>query len=303
MGLSAEGGRDLRGPSADRAPRDEGDGGACPLPTVSVVVATRGRRQRLLPFLEAVTADPATSEVVVVLDGDVDGSYPLLEQLQESFPTMRPILVDSEGQMVALGRGVEAATGDVVLLMDDDVLSDPGLVTGHARSHADATGLVVLGYMPVQLDPTSSSATRLYASWYESHCARLESGELTVLDGLWLGNVSARRADLLRVGVSSDSFPVRWHADTDLGLRMHAGGLRGVFDRQLRATHRHAKSAEAFLEDNRERGAAHGSSGAHTPSALEWRSRFRCSKGCPLRRARWCRSWPERAGRSGAGEC
>jgi hypothetical protein len=96
--------------------------------------------------------------------------------------------------------------------------------------------------------------TRLYAAEYEAHCEKLESGALEVLDGLWLGNVSARRGDLIRVGVRSDRFSVRWHADTDLGLRLREAGCRGVFDLRCQATHLHAQSAASFLRSAHERG-------------------------------------------------
>ena len=94
----------------------------------------------------------------------------------------------------------------------------------------------------------------LYAAEYEGHCARLASGELAVLDGLWMGNVSARRDDVLRVGLASARFPVRWHADTDFGVRLGEAGARGVFDPDLGAVHADAGTAAAYLRDAHERG-------------------------------------------------
>jgi GT2 family glycosyltransferase len=208
----------------------------------------------LRQFVEAVAGDPAATEVVIVLDGDVDGSYECLSALRGEFPNLRPILAEPGGQMAALEVGVRRSGGEVVLLMDDDVMPGPGLVSGHASRQAGMEQLVVVGYMPVQLDTGASPVTRLYAAEYEAHCARLESGDLDVLDGLWLGNVSVRRSDLLRVGVASDRFSVRWHADTDLGLRLREAGARGVFDRRLGAAHLHTQSAASFLRSAHERG-------------------------------------------------
>ncbi len=156
--------------------------------------------------------------------------------------------------MAALQVGVEACVGDVVLLMDDDVIAGPGLVSAHARHHAGTHGLVVVGFMPVRLDEGSSSTSRLYATEYDEHCRRLESGELTVLDGLWLGNVSVRRDEVLRVGVPSERFSVRWHADTDFGLRLRDAGERGIFDRRLVAEHLNMQSTASFLASAHERG-------------------------------------------------
>ncbi len=223
-------------------------------PTVSVVVASRNRRHMLRAFVEAVARDRGVAELIVVLDGDVDGSHALLDTLREQFPFLRPVLTEHRGHLDALESGVEESTSDVVLLMDDDVVAGPGLATGHARRHAEGADLVVMGYMPVRLHDGASPATRLYAVEYEAHCRRIESGELAVLRGLWLGNVSARRDDLLRVGLPSHNYAAFWHSDLELGLRLEAGGLHGVFDRRLEASHMHARTAEAFLRDARERG-------------------------------------------------
>ena len=143
--------------------------------------------------------------------------------------------------------------------MDDDVIAGPGLVSAHARHHAGTHGLVVVGFMPVRLDEGSSSTSRLYATEYDEHCRRLESGELTVLDGLWLGNVSVRRDEVLRVGVPSEHFSVRWHADTDFGLRLRDAGERGIFDRRLVADapehrNRRPRSSRARTSGAREPG-------------------------------------------------
>jgi GT2 family glycosyltransferase len=224
-----------------------GEAASGPVPTVSVVLASRNRRAMLRPFVEALVGDPGLAEVVVVLDGDVDGSTECLEQLAREYPVVVPVVAEHRGQSPALELGVQWCRSEVVLLMDDDVVATPGLVSGHARRHAGQSGLVVLGYMPVQMGDTASAATRLYAHEYEDHCDRLEAGEISMLEGLWMGNLSAQRDDLLRVGIVSDDFTVRWHADTDLGLRLRAAGLRGVFDRSLRATHMHTRTAEAFL--------------------------------------------------------
>jgi hypothetical protein len=42
-------------------------------------------------------------------------------------------------------QGIGIATGDIVLLLDDDCLMSPGWVEGHARIHAAAPGHLVVG--------------------------------------------------------------------------------------------------------------------------------------------------------------
>ena len=52
------------------------------LPTTSVVIPTHGRRALLADVLAPVLADPATAEVVVVVDGCDDGSLEFVAGLR-----------------------------------------------------------------------------------------------------------------------------------------------------------------------------------------------------------------------------
>ena len=54
------------------------------------------------------------------------------------------MLIENRGDMGARAEGARAATGEIVLFIDDDVLANPGLVTGHARRHAERACLDVV---------------------------------------------------------------------------------------------------------------------------------------------------------------
>ena len=222
------------------------------LPEVSVVVASYNRRLRLPALVEAVLADEAASELIVVVDGCDDGSIEFLQQVAADEPRLRPIRVSHRGHLACLDAGVRMASSRVVLLLDDDVLPHEGLVSSHAAWHCAKSGLVVMGYMPVRLPKHrrhGDVGTYVYAGEYEMHCSRIERGELAVLDGLWAGNVSMSREVCLAVGLQSEKFPLFYHSDMDLGLRLKAAGLEGVFSRSLVASHLHERSTAAFLRD------------------------------------------------------
>ena len=228
------------------------------LPTVSVVVPTYRRRDNLRAVVTPLLADPALHELVVVVDGCDDGSFELLEEIAATDARLRPVMTENQGGALARQTGVELATGEVVLLLDDDVVAGPGLVTGHARHHRDATGLVVLGYMPTRLPAPGSRgtfATRFYAQEYLSVCEAYRQDPRNVLLRLWGGNVSMRRADLERVPYHSGAYSRTNHSDRDFGLRCLKAGLRGVFDESLTSTHEHVRPLDAFLRDARRQGA------------------------------------------------
>jgi glycosyltransferase involved in cell wall biosynthesis len=251
--------------SAERA-----GGDPPPLPTVSVVVPTHNRRDRLPELLEALEASSAL-EFVVAVNGSGDDSLALLEARAASEPRLRPTFVPEPGQMRALRAGVELAHGEVVLMLDDDVVPEPGLVEGHARLHVAGGHRVGLGYMPV-LKPRprrrGQYPIEIYSRSYELACDEYERDPTAVLRALWAGNVSIRPADFLRVSAGGERSEYRYHEDRDFGLRCRAAGLEGVFDRRLLARHQFDKSPRDFLAASRDSGHTRAEVHAAHPEAI-----------------------------------
>jgi glycosyltransferase involved in cell wall biosynthesis len=227
------------------------------LPTVSVVVPTHERRDLLPATVEPLLDDAATSELVVVVDGSSDGSFEWLRERAADEPRLRALSTPGLGPAAAREAGVRAASGAVLLLVDDDVVAERGLVSGHARRHAGEEGLIVVGYMPPRVPSIRRAgdfAVRLYAREYEQACRVYERDPDAVLLGLWGGNVSLRRSDFVRVQERGGDAPVRYHEDRDFGLRCRRAGLRAAFDRSLRAVHRHRRDLAGFARDARAQG-------------------------------------------------
>lgn len=227
--------------------------GARAAPAVSVVIPTYNRRALLPATLAPLLAEPAAHEIVVVVDGCVDGSLELLQELARRDPRLRPLAIENRGMGGARHAGAQAARGEVVLLLDDDVVLAAGTVAGHAAHHARERGLVVVGAMPVAGGPQRDRrdfARAIYAAEYERHRARWRDDPASVLATLWAGHLSLRRDDLLSLAPPARPEVARgYHSDLDFGLRCQAAGLRGVFDPALAATHLYERPPAAFLAD------------------------------------------------------
>jgi GT2 family glycosyltransferase len=229
------------------------------LPSVSVVVPTYNGVTLLERILRPLSEDPATSEVIVVVDGSRDGSKELVDRLARDEPRLRSLLIENAGDMGARDVGAQAAGSEIVLFVDDDVLADPGLVSGHARRHAEAAADIIVGYMPVAVSPRRGPddfALMLYAGEYEGRCRDYERDPASVAQHLWGGNFSMRRAHCLAVGMSNPGFTEHYHGDREFGLRCLEAGLTGVFDRDLSAAHLHDRTLDSFVRDARSQGAA-----------------------------------------------
>jgi glycosyltransferase involved in cell wall biosynthesis len=228
--------------------------------SVSVVIPTFNRRDSLRRVIDSVLQDPTAAEIVIVVDGSADGSIELLDQLSRSEPRVKPLVMEHRGLNAAVQAGVEEATREIVLILDDDLEAMPGLVSGHERHHRTAPNLVVLGYSPVTsaaaAPGTSNVTAALYGEAYERSCRSFESRPNEILLHLYGGHMSIRRSECLRIGVYSENFRERYHPDREFGIRCLKAGLIGRFDRALVARHHYDRSLSEFRSDTKSQGAA-----------------------------------------------
>ena len=225
-------------------------------PTISVVAPTYQRRHALPAFVEPLLGEPELHDLVLAVDGATDGTQEWLRERALQDPRIKVLDLPNRGVPATRQAGIEAATGEVVLLMDDDVIAEPGLVAGHLRHHLDREHKLVLGYMPNEsesLPPGRRGIGRIYRRAYESHVARFAKEPEFVLQGLWGGNISMRREDFLRVGFENIAV-TRGQDDREFGMRVAKAGIRGEFDPALRARHMYDRPLEAFRRDMRIQG-------------------------------------------------
>ena len=104
----------------------------------SIVIPTFNRLDQLQNVIAAVRGQarpPDTDlEVVVVDDGSSDGTSDWLET-QIGNPGFRAIHQPNSGPARARNRGVEAASGDLILFLGDDTVPQPGWLAAHLEEH------------------------------------------------------------------------------------------------------------------------------------------------------------------------
>jgi hypothetical protein len=209
------------------------------------------RARTLEAVVRAALADHEVAEAIIVVDGSPDDAMEVLRHLATEDHRVIPLAIPNSSQFRALAHGVAEASGEIVLLLDDDVHLRPGTAAGHAHHHAGQAGRVVLGYMPIPL--VSPRRPQQFASYgysrtYESQCRGFLADPTTVLRSLWGGNISIRREDFLRVAAAGLSSGFSGD-DRDFGLRCASGGLTGVFDPGLSADHMHERTMKAYLAE------------------------------------------------------
>jgi glycosyltransferase involved in cell wall biosynthesis len=86
--------------------------------SISCVVCAYNEASRIRHILDAVRSHPALIEVIVVNDGSTDGT----EQVLRAYPDIQLIsYMPNKGKTYALSRGIAAAKGDYLMLLDADL--------------------------------------------------------------------------------------------------------------------------------------------------------------------------------------
>jgi GT2 family glycosyltransferase len=122
---------------------------------LSIVMPCHNRREALRLTLDSLarqTCPPEAFEVIVVDQASSDGSRELARAADTPYEVRLVEQGGKYGISVARNGGIEAASSDLVLLLDADLITDPGLVAAHLACQAAYPGSLgcgrVLPYPP-----------------------------------------------------------------------------------------------------------------------------------------------------------
>lgn len=214
----------------------------------SVVIPTYNRRDTLLLVLDALERQDRPEllrEVVVVDDGSSDGTAEALAELEK--PLEIALLTGRRGgPAAARNAGIEAASGDHILLLCDDIEPDPGLLSAHDRRHDEATGPhAVVGRVAWPEGKSVSHFEQFVIENYHFGFEGYEGREELPPEAFITANLSIERALLMELGCFDEGFSYGWE-DTDLGLRAAEDGVRVLYAPDAVGYHHHVITEESY---------------------------------------------------------
>lgn len=225
-------------------------------PRISVMIPTNRSAEVLRPALTALTAQtlsPDQFEVVVVANhGD---------PVEQVVPTgdwpyaIRVLTAPPDNVAAARNVGFEWVAGDLVVLLNDDVVASPTLLAEHLAGHAAAgPTALVLGRADFPVWPAPTIFDELLQStslmfFYD----RLRAGQWYNFRHAWTLNLSGRRELLVRERFDERLAPVNFE-DLEWAFRLERRAIRVYYHPAAHVEHHHRYDLERYLLRERQLG-------------------------------------------------
>ncbi len=216
----------------------------------SIIIPSHGRREGLVRVLKALAQQNISLksfEVIVICDGDVDGSVGACHTLISKLPYQLTVLQQvNQGPAVARNYGVDVARASLIIFIDDDVVPSPDFVRVHVAAQAGQEWRAVIG----PLLPPPDLRLSPWGLWEERALLRQYAD---MMAGRWeptyrqfyTGNASLLKRHILEVGGFASAY--RRAEDVHLALRLRDHGLHFVFLPDAQAWHYVDRSYESWL--------------------------------------------------------
>lgn len=244
-------------------------------PTLSVLIATHNRRQLLRRCLESLLVqdqDPETFEVIVADDGSDDGTAAMAEAFEAPF-RLRVLALERQRQPRTLNAAIEAAEGEIGLILDDDVIAAPALISEHVRAHREEPMTIGIGKIVQQAPDRRDWYCETQARIWNLHYDEFARREATWVD-CYGANLSAPLAQIRAAGGMDTRLVVT--LDLELAYRLCAAGCKPRYLGQASCVHDDQKPRRKMLAGAHAQGVSHVElvrrEPAMRPQMLAWQS-------------------------------
>lgn len=225
--------------------------------TISVLIPTYGRGKEVVDTIEALLLQTRIPDEVVLVDQNVP-SIPAIDAVMKKDPRLKHVRSPTPGCVPNYNRALQAATGDIVLFMDDDVELSPDVVERHLARYASAepvpgelAGIAGRVEQPSgDLNPSVIRVIGRYGRFTGRVIGNFNALQPASVDFATGGNMSFQRAVLLSAGGFDEGFDGNgYRFEQDIGLRLRSEGYRLEFEPRASLKHLMAPAGGARVRD------------------------------------------------------
>jgi len=212
------------------------------VPQISLIVPTYNRLpilQKCLTAIEAQTLSKDQFEVIVIDDGSTDGSEQFLRHYRPQF-RFQYLRQSNSGTGAARRHGVAEATGDFLLLMNDDTICDPDVLEQHLelQHRLGSQRWAVLGSFEYPREARNRALTHYFCvEPFMFPQVSMEEGCPYGYSHFITCNLSVRRDAVIDVGSFASIYKLS--EDTEMGIRLFEKGFHVVYHPAAHAWHDH----------------------------------------------------------------
>jgi glycosyltransferase involved in cell wall biosynthesis len=218
---------------------------------VSVVIPTLNRAEMLATTIERIenqTVGRDIYEVLVVDNNSSDHTQAVISQKAALYPNLKSFSQVKPGAAATRNIGIRAATGDVVLFIDDDIFAEPELIEQHIGYHNENPGCSIIGTVVSPWENSTDPFLRYLRDKGIFNPYSIACDRPMDFSYYHTGNVSTSRKLLQEVEGFNEEFFVYGMEDIELGYRLEKKGCRMTPGIGAKGRHEYFPTCQQFIE-------------------------------------------------------
>ena len=209
---------------------------------ISIIIPNYNGEELLKKNLPKVISVVGDSEIIIVDDASVDGSFAVLASFKENIKVIKN--EKNLGFSSTVNRGVREAKGEIIILLNTDVVPEKDFLKP-LLEHFQDEKIFAVGCMDKSIEDSKIVLRgRGVGQWKRGFLVH-SRGEVNKTNTLWVGGGSGafRKSIWDKLGGFDKLYNPFYWEDIDLSYRALKSGYKILFEPKSVVTHEHEKGA------------------------------------------------------------